>query len=121
VFFLIRSVFWLSIVFSSMSWAVDASQPPKPHALRDAVVQSGLEIVGVAKDAAVGQVRAWCIKSPDQCVADAAQLTALIAANQSDDTPDDGLAASEARATLPLPHPDPRHHIVAKGAASPRS
>ena len=120
MFFLIRSVFWLSIVFSSMSWAVDASQPPQPHALRDAVVQSGLEIAGAAKVVAVNQVRAWCVKSPDQCLADAAQLTALIVANQSDDTQEDRSAAGSGQAMLPLPHPDPRHHMAPR-AASQRS
>jgi hypothetical protein len=120
VFFLIRSVFWLSIVFSSMSWAVDASQPRHPHELRDVVVQSGLAIAGAAKDAAVNQARAWCIKSPDQCMADAAQLTALIVANQSDDAPgEDG--GGKRRASDPLPHSGPRHHISSKAPATPRS
>ncbi|WP_158809614.1 hypothetical protein [Beijerinckia sp. L45] len=120
MFFLIRSVFWLSIVFSSMAWTVDASQPPQPHALRDAVVQGGLEIASAAKDAAVSQVRAWCVKSADQCISDAAQLTALIVANQSDDTPEDAGALSALRATYPLPHTDPRRHILPKAATTPR-
>lgn len=121
MFFLIRSVFWLSIVFSSMSWAVDASQPPQPHALRDAVVQGGLEVANVAKDAAINQVRSWCVKSPAQCMTDAAQLTALIVANQNDDTADDAATLGVSPAMYPLPHVDPRRHILPKATTAPRS
>jgi hypothetical protein len=114
VFFLIRSIFWLSVVFYSMTWAVGAT-PPQSHALRDAVVQEGIALVSVAKDAAVGQARAWCTRSPEQCLSDAAQLTALVIANQTDDTTIDATNSIDTVQALPVPRRDPRHHASPKG------
>ena len=112
MFFLVRCAFWLSIVFSSMAWtpvsrAVDAAQP---HALREAVVQGGLALAGVAKDAAIDEAKAWCVNSPRQCLADAGQLTALVAANQEEDVSEP--AADE---VYPLPPANPRRHPAPKG------
>ena len=98
VFFLIRCIFWLSIVYSSMSWAVDAA---RPHALRDAVVQEGLAVVAGAKDTVVEGAKAWCVKSPERCLADASQLTRLVIANQSEDLSKP--AAEPIEVAYPLP------------------
>ena len=112
VFFLVRCVFWLSIVFSSMAWtpdprAVDAAQP---HALRDAVVQGGFSLAGVAKDAALDEAKAWCVNSPRQCLADAGQLTALVAANQAED-----LSEPVGDEVYPLPPANPSRHPAPRG------
>ena len=98
MFFLVRCIFWLSIVYSSMSWAVYTVQP---HAPRHAVVQEGMTLVGTAKNAAVEGAKAWCVKSPGQCLADASLLTALVVANQAEDLSEP--AAASAEVAFPLP------------------
>ncbi len=112
MFFLVRCAFWLSIVFTSMAWTSDprALKVAQPHALRDAVLQGGLALAGAAKDAAIHKAEAWCVNSPRQCLADAGQLTALVAANQAED-----LGEPVAGEVYPLPPTDPRRHPAPKG------
>lgn len=114
--FLLRCIFWLSIVFSSMSWATDAAQP---HAAPD-VAREGKALVGAVGTLAADQVRAWCVKSPERCLADASRLTALVALNQAEDQSE--MAASVAKGSsspnaslLPVPPANPHR------AAMPRS
>ncbi len=122
MFFLLRCVFWLSIVYSSMSWAVGpstdglraAAAVGQPAALRQAVLDGGLALAGAARAAAVDGATAWCVNSPRQCLADATQLTALVSANQAEDLGDPAADAASI-ALFPLPPVDPRRH------ATPRS
>jgi hypothetical protein len=133
VFFLLRSIFWLTIVFTSMSWTVDEVRPGShsgSRVLSDAIAESGSALAGAARQAALTQIeaqatdgagdqtqqflekaaltylsgkssaqavrtqavpiqaRAWCVAADDVCARDAARLTALIAANQSDEADD---------------------------------
>jgi hypothetical protein len=133
VLFLLRSIFWLTIVFTSMSWTVGDMRPgphPGPQALGEAVAESGSAVASAAQQAALGQIEAhvmdgagdktrqliekaalsyltgkssnlaapnqaapgqareWCIATDDVCARDATRLTALIAANQSDEADD---------------------------------
>ena len=115
MFFLIRCVFWLSIVFSSMTWAVGASQP-KPQAFRDAVVSGGLAAVGAATAVVEDEAKAWCVKSPGQCLDDAARLTALVSANQNEDTGEASRIepARPSDRRDPVPPSRPQHRVPPK-------
>jgi hypothetical protein len=134
VLFLLRSIFWLTIVFTSMSWTVGDMRPgphPGPQALGEAVAESGSAVASAALgqieaqvmdgagdktrqllekaalsyltgrsstqpaanqavpgQAAANQARQWCVATDDVCARDAARLTALIAANQSEEAAD---------------------------------
>ena len=104
--FLLRCIFWLSIVYSSMSWASDAGQP---HALRDVLARESRALAQTAGNTAVDHARAWCVDSPRRCLADASQLTALVSANQSEDLTE---AAAPAREIYPLPPANPHRHAT---------
>lgn len=148
MFFLLRSIFWLTIVFTSMSWTVDEMRPgphPGSHALGEAIAEGGSAMASAARQAALARIgtqmadgagdqakqllenaalsylagggsvqavpvqgvqsqavsnraRVWCTATDDVCARDAARLTALIAANQSDEADE----AASGSSLLPL-------------------
>ncbi len=109
MFFFVRCVFWLSVVYSSMPWTVDAA---RTHPLRDAVVQEGLAAAGTAKEAAIDGAVAWCVTIPQQCLADASRLTALVAAHRFEDL--GGPTDTGSAETVPVPQADPRRRSSPK-------
>lgn len=119
VFFLIRCAFWLTIVFMAMPPVIDAAHPT-PRPLGASLSENGLAMLGVAKDAAVDQAKAWCATKPDRCLADAARLTALVSANQAEDTieaPRFQAPEPSVEMSVPVPLADPRRH--GQGSRSP--
>jgi hypothetical protein len=62
VLFLLRSIFWLTVVFTSMSWTVDGNGPPESHsgsqALGEAVAEGSAAMAHAAQRVALGQIEA---------------------------------------------------------------
>jgi len=60
VLFLLRSIFWLSVVFTSMSWTVGGDMQPgsssAPRAFGDAVAESGAAMAHAARQVAMDQI-----------------------------------------------------------------
>lgn len=112
MFFLARCIFWFAIVFSSMSWGADSALPDMPLDVRQTVMAEGLAALGAAKAAAVDRIESWCIKSPTECTADAAKLTALVTAYAMGDAdePSSGL-----QTPLPVPRSNPLRHSPPRG------
>jgi hypothetical protein len=70
MFFLIKSIFWLSIVFSAMTWPGDDG----PRAL---ATQTAGAITQRARTAAIEKVGAVCTANPKDCLGLAQQTAAL--------------------------------------------
>ena len=112
--FFLRCVFWLAIVYASMSWTRQdlapgdwTSAPASPGALAGDL--AGRAMAGAA---------ALCQHKPARCLAEAARLTALVDSTAPDAARDTADVAS--RATPPLPIPDPRRHARTAMQTQPR-
>ena len=101
--FFLRCVFWLSIVYASMSWTNGALSN------RD-LVQSTAKAGHVAVEAvdmASSGLSVFCKRRPADCLADAARLTALVDASAAS-TPSEADTSVSAVSAVPMPVPDPR-------------
>ena len=79
--FLLRSIFWLSIVFASISWpsVPVASVIAKARAARG--VQNILgQMIGMAAQTGSGKA---CLRAPAACLEGAAQLNRMVAGQRS--------------------------------------
>jgi hypothetical protein len=79
--FLLRSIFWLSIVFASISWPSDrvASVIAKARAARG--VQDILgQMIGMAAQTGSGKA---CLHAPAACLEGAAHLSRMVAGQRS--------------------------------------
>jgi hypothetical protein len=106
VFFL-RCIFWLSIVYASMSWTNGALTN------RDLVQGSAKagRVAAEAVDMASSGLSVLCKRHPADCLADAARLTALVDASASP-APRAAEAPASTIAAVPMPVPDPRRQEV---------
>ena len=111
MFFLLRTVFWLTVVFSSISWSAEALGPQLGDR-RVATTDSGLATVAGFGDAVVRAAEGWCVRSAQTCLADAAKLTALVESGDGEEEREPAFPV--AVAALPVPNPDPRRHALAK-------
>lgn len=62
--FLLRSIFWLTIVFTSMAWTPDGMRAG-PGAFGRVVADSGPELAAAARQAALGQITARLTSGTD--------------------------------------------------------
>lgn len=103
--FLLRCVFWLAIVYASMSWTREdlapgdwIRAPASPGAL-----------AGVIADRATRHAAAVCRHEPARCVTESARLTALIDGTEDTEATRDTSSVGP-RPPVPLPIADPRRH-----------
>ncbi len=90
MFFLIRCVFWLTIVFHAMSWPQETPSMEAGGSLQDGMVKAAADMAGNLASAAGTIVKAkleeGCLKVPADCVAAAAKLRQYAAAAQAPQT-----------------------------------
>jgi hypothetical protein len=103
MFFLIRCVFWLTIVFHAMSWPPESwteSWPPETLSIpawsliqppRTADTRSGMKmasdaaanLTAAAGTAVAAKLEQGCLNAPAECLALAARLPQIVATSQS--------------------------------------
>ena len=106
--FFLRCVFWLSIVYASMSWSREDLAPTAW--LRPPGTAS---LAGYLAGKTAG-AEAFCKQHPARCLADAASLTTLIeGAKVEDENSVDDRPVADLSPVVPLPIPDPRRHARA--------
>jgi hypothetical protein len=76
--FLLRSLFWLSIVFASISWPSDPVAPVMAKAAREMQ-----DILGQTAGMAQPGAGKACLRAPAACLAGAAHLTRMVAGRPS--------------------------------------
>ena len=105
--FLLRCIFWLSVVYASMSFGGGAL---RHRGSFDAAVASTSPTLDSVATQAVGGVSALCRGREAQCLQDAARMTSLVRATLLQD--DDKSIVQEAPEP-PLPPPAPRRRVAA--------
>ena len=76
--FLLRSIFWLSIVFASISWPSDPTAPVVAKARAARGVQDILgQMIGMP------QAGRACLRAPATCLEGAAHLSRMVAGQRS--------------------------------------
>jgi len=88
MFFLIRCVFWLTIVFHAMTWPQETpSAQAAGGSLQDGMIKAAAGVAGDLAAAAGSIVKAkleeGCLKVPADCVAAAAKLPQIVATTQA--------------------------------------
>jgi hypothetical protein len=95
MFFLIRCVFWLTIVFHAMSWppetwSVAAWSHPQPQqntSSQDSALKvasdAAANLTAEAGTAFAAKLEEGCLKAPAECLAIAARLPQIVAITQS--------------------------------------
>jgi hypothetical protein len=91
MFFLIRCVFWLTIVFHAMSWPQETPSAQAGGSLQDGMIKAATGMAGDLATAAGSIVKAkleeGCLKVPSDCVAAAAKLPQIVATAQAPAAP----------------------------------
>lgn len=124
--FFLRCAFWLSIVYSSMSWTNGGLQVHGGRQVHGGDATIGASAAATKRDlttrlakTAVAGATDLCAHHAAECLADAARLTSLIASTDQADQGEPGPAAADVASrvdagpiddadTVPLPVPDPR-------------
>ena len=136
MFFFLRCVFWLSIVYASISWPTgtfEAVTPRLPDLGVRAIAMGRAEVATLAAQGFAAQgfaaqglgarglaavagpgIADLCSRHRVECLEDARRLTSLIAAG---DAPEALVAPTPASVEVPLPVPDPRR--AGRGAKRP--
>ena len=106
--FFLRCVFWLSIVYASMSWTrEDLASTTWFHT-------PGTGSISGYLGGKTAGAEAFCKQHPARCLADAASLTTLIDGAKAEDLSSaDDRPAAAASPPVPFPIPDPRRHARA--------
>ena len=112
--FFLRCAFFLSLVYSSMSWTNTAFDPRK--AVPTQAMQAGRTVAASVVDRAIAGATDFCARHATECLTQAAELTSLVAA-----TDPSNIRAEDAQPdSVPLPVPDPRRRTQdAKLAPTP--
>jgi hypothetical protein len=76
--FLLRSLFWLSIVFASISWPSDSGAPVMAKAAREM-----RDILGQTAGMAQAGAGKACLGAPAACLAGAAHLSRMVTGQRS--------------------------------------
>lgn len=76
MFFLVRSAFWLGVVFSAMPWNGEDKPHGPSHALQ-AVRSAAHSAAGTASAAAGFAASSYCAAHPSECLGAARKLTEL--------------------------------------------
>ena len=103
--FFLRCAFWLSIVYSSMSWTTGAL----PHAVGTPALAAASAASAQLAERAFTGATDLCSRHAADCLADAARLTSLFAATDPSHEQDAAAATPASdQDVVPLPVPDPR-------------
>jgi len=92
MFFLLRVVFWLAIVFASISWPEDVRPPARAE-----IAPKAREILGKTLEQAREGVEKACVRAPIACLEAAVGATQIV-----------GEKRREGKAKAPLDSPAPR-------------
>jgi hypothetical protein len=104
--FFLRCAFWLSIVYSSMSWTTSALQS---QAVGTPALATARAATAQLADTALAGATDLCSRHAAECLADAARLTSLFAnTDQSHEEATPASAPENDGEDVPLPVPDPR-------------
>ena len=111
--FFLRCAFFLSIVYSSMSWTNGALQPQRPGAPAVATVPAATSRL---VSQAVAGARDLCARHAQDCLADAARLTALFSATDASEPAKADAGRDRPRPSVATPR---RHGRDTKLASAP--
>jgi len=140
MFFLIRCVFWLTIVFHAMTWPPETWPPetwsipawsltrPLPAASPQSAVMkmasdTAANLSEGAGTAVAAKLEEGCLKAPAECLAIAARLPQIVATTQSTKPMISQMAANQAIANQAIDILPPKRpaHLVESDDSAPSS